>query len=724
TVGLMVLFDLSLDMLSGIMPIILLAMGSADGIHLMKRYYERRGRDEDPKSAVRETFSEMGIPIVLTTITTIVGFSSLVISRFSVIRQFGLVTALGVFLALVVTLAFLPAVLAFSKERPWRPARTLPKGSRKFTEALGELVYRRKKLIVIVAGLIVILAAVAIPRIKRNIDWALCLKKGSDPYHAEMLLREKFGGSTPIQILVKGDIKNPATLKEARYLEKYLETLPHGSNFQSIADVVAEMNEVMTDRYRIPESKEGVGNLWFFIEDKEITKQLVAIEDTEALVQGRLRGTRTKEFAETTADIEKFLKRLPQSIAIVDLRQSSPELRKALFQLRLREVTDKILWDLKKRGVEVDRKEIEASIRSALMDKGWLQRASSFIQKNVAEYLLSPESEVKFNSPDAVESIVRTLGERIRKRGEISTAEIATLVRSKVKGVSNEDVQFLSQSLKWLIRESIGEARVDWMLRLIVKVLPQPFDSDNNLFRELKGDLWDVNDNFISLNWQKYKRLSTQEDLPPVKQLRVAFYHSGLVPIFDRMEKELMPTQIETLLMALVAVILLLALIHRSFVGGLIAVVPISLTILLNFAVMGYLKIDLDSWTAMIASIAIGLGIDTDIHFISRFKKELTLNGSYLEALKRTLSTTGVSIVINALAVGLGFMVLLFASGQHLRRIGGLVALTILLSALFTLTILPSILLWVRPRFLRRFYEHERTKANCRLQEPLHSTEL
>jgi predicted RND superfamily exporter protein len=104
----------------------------------------------------------------------------------------------------------------------------------------------------------------------------------------------------------------------------------------------------------------------------------------------------------------------------------------------------------------------------------------------------------------------------------------------------------------------------------------------------------------------------------------------------------------------------------------------------------------------MIASIIIGLGIDTDIHFISRFRDEFNACGDKLKALKTTLSTTGLAIVTNALAVGSGFLVLLFAGGQHIRRFGGLTSLTMFVSATFSLTLLAVLLLWLKPKYLQR----------------------
>lgn len=89
------------------------------------------------------------------------------------------------------------------------------------------------------------LAVIAIPKIIKDVDWTLCLKRGSKPWQAEMLMRSRFKGSLPIQISITGDIKDPATLKTMRYLERYLETLPLVSKSQSLATVLSEMNEIM-----------------------------------------------------------------------------------------------------------------------------------------------------------------------------------------------------------------------------------------------------------------------------------------------------------------------------------------------------------------------------------------------------------------------------------------------------------------------------------------------
>ncbi len=116
---------------------------------------------------------------------------------------------------------------------------------------------------------------------------------------------------------------------------------------------------------------------------------------------------------------------------------------------------------------------------------------------------------------------------------------------------------------------------------------------------------------------------------------------------------------------------------------------------------MGYLSLGLDSFTAMVASIAIGLGVDYAIHFTHRLRREVVRSGgSSARALYATLRTSGVAILVNAVSVGLGFLVLLAATCQHIRRFGGLTSLAMLVAGSFTLLLLPALYAQLRPRFV------------------------
>jgi predicted RND superfamily exporter protein len=105
----------------------------------------------------------------------------------------------------------------------------------------------------------------------------------------------------------------------------------------------------------------------------------------------------------------------------------------------------------------------------------------------------------------------------------------------------------------------------------------------------------------------------------------------------------------------------------------------------------------------MIASIAIGIGIDYSIHFTNRFKEEFARNKNVTQALEKTLTTTGRAILINALSVAAGFIILLFAQLIPIQRFGWLTALTMFFSSFSAITFLPALFLITRARFIGDF---------------------
>lgn len=693
-VGLMGFLGLEFDLLTGIMPVVLLALGSADAIHLLKRYFERRQSGDEAPVAARWTFKEMGTPIGLTTITTMVGFGSLFISDFSVIRQFGLLTALGVLIALVVSLTLLPALLSYGVRV--RPAATTSSSRLGLLDGLSTWVYHHKTVVLGGGALVALFAVVALPLIVKDVDWSRCLAKGSNPHHAEMLLREKFGGSLPVQIRVQGDLKDPAVLSMMRRIERKLGATPDVSEPQSMARLLAEMNEVLNGRLAVPETRQGVGNLWLLVEGEEVVDQMVAHENRDGLIQARLATWRTGPLVAAVDSVDAFLDTLPQQLSVVDLHRATASARTALEAARQAQVGRDIRWTFARYGVSVRPEALRRAV--AQSDGAEMDRAArARVQEALRAYLQSAEAEIPLPAP-TIRRVSETIG---RQPGDLRPERIAIVLRRVAPTVSPEDADWMAGSLAEVARHARGEARI----AAVLTALPAAARQRRDLHEAVTGALWPLNDDVIYLGADDARRILGSSSEALVRTVDWTASQTGMPPVLKQMEAELTPTQVKSLLMALGFAVVLLAFIFRSALGAVLAVVPISLTILVNFAVMGYAGIGLDAFTAMIASIAIGLGIDTDIHFVSRLREELKVDGSGLEALKRTVRTTGLSVLINAVAVGAGFLVLLGAGGQHLRRFGGLTSLTVFVSAALSLTLLAALLLWAWPRFLRRAAE-------------------
>jgi len=146
--------------------------------------------------------------------------------------------------------------------------------------------------------------------------------------------------------------------------------------------------------------------------------------------------------------------------------------------------------------------------------------------------------------------------------------------------------------------------------------------------------------------------------------------------------------QIKSLVMSLIIIIVLISLMFKNIKIGLISSVPIVITAAISFGIMGFLGIPLSTTTALLSSIAIGIGIDYAVHFLEQYRTNAAQTDDRLVAAQKTMAHSGKAIIYNAIVVIAGFLVLLFSVFPPNRELGALVSLNMFTSLVGTLTIM------------------------------------
>ncbi len=167
--------------------------------------------------------------------------------------------------------------------------------------------------------------------------------------------------------------------------------------------------------------------------------------------------------------------------------------------------------------------------------------------------------------------------------------------------------------------------------------------------------------------------------------------------------------QIKSIIMSMVLVFFLLVIMFRSFKAGLIGSIPIMVTALISFGVMGLSNIALSTTTALLSSIAIGIGVDYAIHFLQNYKVYVGKTDSRHEAIHETMKHTGNAIFSNAVVVIAGFLVMLFSVFPPNRLLGLLVSMNMFTSFIGTLSVM-MILVYSSKIFLKKGIVNERLK--------------
>ena len=203
---------------------------------------------------------------------------------------------------------------------------------------------------------------------------------------------------------------------------------------------------------------------------------------------------------------------------------------------------------------------------------------------------------------------------------------------------------------------------------------------------------------------REYKK----NNFPDYYELKFA----GLSSINVASNREIIRGQMTSLGLSLALVLLLLMALFRSSIKGVLGVVPLLFSIIVNFGTMGYFNIYLDIGSAIISSIAIGVGVDYSIHYISRLQIELDRGLSYTEAMMETVKHSGKAIAFNAIVVGTGFLALMFSQFVPINTIGWMVTMTMIISCVSTLVLIPALLNVFRPKF---FMINERDSGEVNL---------
>ncbi len=486
TLGTVSLLGYEITLLTNIIPVILIAVGSAYAIHVVNAVMAEM--HSFPADAVKKAVSYIVLPVILASVTTMFGFLSFIAGSYlTMIREFGVFSAMGILFSLLLSVSFVPAVLSFSgpgKNKSGRKKTAGPSPLKLNAAMLSKKLPRR--ITPAIWALVAIISISGIARIERRADIIDYFRDDNIVKQGEELLNEKFHGSSPLYLQVKGDVQSPEVLSAMREAQEYMEGYSYIPYSQSVADLIMQMNDVMGEGPIIPVDRAKIAQLWFLLDGQEIMEQHV--------------------------------------------------------------------------NYELDEGVVHAYVTSSKLD-------------------VLREIDEKFN---------------------------------------------------------------------------------------------------------EYTRLKSSDEY----QLTL----TGVPVMLKSLDDSIIRSQAYSLAIALALVVVMTSLLLGSFRYGLMAILPIAVTLLVLFGTMGLAGIPLDIATVLSGSVTIGIGIDYSVHFISRFgegqKQGLSRGGS----ISRAIQTSGRAILINMIAVTAGFAMLTLSELVPLQRFGILIAVTMLTAGLATLTLLPLML--------------------------------
>ncbi len=214
-----------------------------------------------------------------------------------------------------------------------------------------------------------------------------------------------------------------------------------------------------------------------------------------------------------------------------------------------------------------------------------------------------------------------------------------------------------------------NEARIS--LRII--------DSQENLRR---------NDLINKINYDIQNELGIEKD---------SYKLAGVLILFNNLLQSLFKSQILTLGLVMIGIFAMFIILFRNIKLSLIGVVPNFIAAFFILGIIGMLNIPLDMMTITIAAITIGIAVDNSIHYIYRFKEEFNKLKDYKKTLKVCHSTVGNAILNTSITIVFGFSILVLSKFIPTIYFGVFTGLAMLLAMISVLTLLPSLILVIKP---------------------------
>ena len=172
---------------------------------------------------------------------------------------------------------------------------------------------------------------------------------------------------------------------------------------------------------------------------------------------------------------------------------------------------------------------------------------------------------------------------------------------------------------------------------------------------------------------------------------------SGMLVLYNNLLQSLFKSQILTIGVVFLAILLMFTLSFRNLKMAALAIIPNIMAAAMVLGLMGWLHIPLDIMTITIAAICIGIAVDDTIHYVHRFTEEFSKDGDYWAAVKRSHNSIGRAMYYTTITITLGFSILALSNFIPSIYFGLLTGFSMLVALLADLTLLPVLIVWLKP---------------------------
>ncbi len=335
TTGSLIGAGFSMHIMSSMIPIFLMPIAVLDSIHILSDFYERYSTAAskgiaDKKVIILKVVDDLFAPMFFTSLTSAIGFASLMLTPIPPVRVFGAFVALGIGAAWIITIIFIPVFVVLLPEKnlnKFGSSKSSSVGLKNFQQALGRFAVGHSKKILLFSIIVFGVSIFGITKTEVNDNPTRWFKYSHPIRVAERVLNSHFGGAYMSYLVLDaksaGVMKEPEALGYIERLQAHLTTIDVVGKTTSISDVLKkvsyELNNRDEDKFSIPATPKEVAQYLFLYEmsgDAEDLYHLVDPEYVKANIWVQLKSGDNKEMKRVESAALAYFDKFPPPFEI------------------------------------------------------------------------------------------------------------------------------------------------------------------------------------------------------------------------------------------------------------------------------------------------------------------------------------------------------------------------------------------------------------------------
>ncbi|MEC8900156.1 MAG: MMPL family transporter [Candidatus Neomarinimicrobiota bacterium] len=330
-------------------------------------------------------------------------------------------------------------------------------------------------------------------------------------------------------------------------------------------------------------------------------------------------------------------------------------------------------------------------------------------------HFFKPGTEIRDSMDFMDEEMTGTMDVRARVEGDMKDPNALNDMTALQDFMEENEKISLSYSIADVVKQMHRTVMDD---NPAFETIPESREKVNNLFTmySMSGDPEDFSsmvdyDYNAGLITALSKIMSTDEIFSYVGRVNTYIHDklksdlkihvTGMIVVFRDLVLMIIKSSALSIVFSLLVIGIIASIFFKRILWGLLAVVPLSSAVILNFGLMGHFHISLNHITAILSSIIIGVGVDFAVHYIAQFRRlSRTVDKNKLS--REVMDDVGYPIILDA-GSNMGFGALLFSAFLPIQYIGGLMVFAMFSTSLGTLTILSALTELLKKRLIERY---------------------